>query len=58
MIARTGAILFYGQVRASVSPAIARRVSLPSILIEFPALTTAPALLATHLDAGAVRSVA
>ena len=51
MIVRTGAILIYGQERANVSSAIARRASLLPYCPEFPALMTATPLSATHLDA-------
>ena len=51
MIVRTGAILIYGQERANVSSAIARRASLLPYCPEFPALMTATPLSATRLDA-------
>ena len=55
MIVRTGAILIYGQERANVSSAIARRASLLPYCPEFPALMTATPLSATRLDAQASR---
>jgi len=51
MIARTGAILVYGQERASVSSAIARRLSLLLFSPSFRPSWQRPALSVTRLDA-------